>query len=63
MSIDEGKTCVFEDQGEVMESIGYCRKIYDFSHKHYNYAVSYYRPKDKVINPKLIMRFDCKQIT
>ena len=24
MSIDEGKTCVFEETGEVMESIGFC---------------------------------------
>jgi len=24
--------------------------------------VAYYKPNDKIINPKLMLRFDCKQI-
>ena len=35
-------------------------RIYEQKYKQYNYSVAYYSKFDKVINPKLIMRFDCK---
>ena len=37
-------------------------RIYEQKYKQYNYSVAYYSKFDKVINPKLVMRFDCKQI-
>jgi len=51
-----------EDCNSVYKVITYNQRIYDFGHKHYNYCASYYTPNDKVINPKMILRFDCKQI-
>lgn len=42
--------------------ITYAQRIYDFPHKHFNYCAAYYTPYDKLINPKMILRFDCKQI-
>jgi hypothetical protein len=37
-------------------------KIYERKYKQYNYSVAYYSKFDKVINPKLMLRFDCRQI-
>jgi hypothetical protein len=37
-------------------------KIYERKYKQYNYSVAYYSKYDKVVNPKLMLRFDCRQI-
>lgn len=42
--------------------ISYNNRIYIESQKEYNFSVAWYNKNDKLINPKLIMRFDCKQI-
>jgi hypothetical protein len=45
-----------------MGMINYSLRIYDFDHKQQNYAAACYKFNDKVINPKMIVRFDCKSI-
>lgn len=42
--------------------VNYHNCIHDWNHRHYNYACSYYSQNDKQVNPKLILRFDCKVI-
>lgn len=55
-------TNIYTSQGDVHGVISFNMKIYDEKHKEYNYSVAYYNKYDKMINPKLILRFDCHVI-
>jgi len=50
----------FNDSGIAHNIVNYTRKQYDLNHKQYNFACAYYKPEDRLINPKLILKFDCK---
>lgn len=52
----------FNDSGTAHNIVNYSRKQYDLNHKQYNFACAYYKPEDRQINPKLILKFDCKVI-
>ena len=37
-------------------------RIYNLKNKQLNFTAAYYSKDDKILNPKLIMRFDCHKI-
>lgn len=54
---------LFENKPEdIFNLISYKQRIYDFEHKQDNFAVAFYKNNDKSINPRLMLRFDAKQI-
>lgn len=57
------KQSLFHKTGEDMGgNISYVQQIWNFDHRHLNFCCAYYKPNDKVVNPKLILRFNCKAI-
>jgi hypothetical protein len=56
------KQILYQSHEEHYGMISSSSRIYEQRYKQYNYSVAYYSKFDKVINPKLVMRFDCKQI-
>lgn len=62
--VEDKKKLHFEEAKSVHSGlIHYTHRIFDYSHRHYNHAIAHYTPGDKLINPKLIMRFQCRGIT
>ena len=60
---DQMKLLYEEANGVHGGLVHYTHRIYDYAHKHYNHAISHYTAIDKQINPKLIMRFQCRGVT
>ena len=56
------KQVLLHKHDEYYGMISASSKIYERKYKQYNYSVAYYSKFDKVINPKLMLRFDCRQI-
>jgi hypothetical protein len=56
------KQCLYESSGEKLGVIQYTHKLHDIGHREYNFACAYFKPNEKIINPKFIIRFDCKII-
>lgn len=56
------KQVLLHHHDEFYGMISASSKIYERKYKQYNYSVAYYSKFDKVINPKLMLRFDCRQI-
>lgn len=55
------KTMVYIKE-EHFGMIAFTSKIYEPKYKQYNYSAAYYYKNDKILNPKLILRFECHQI-
>lgn len=53
---------MLQNNEEYLDMVAFASKIYELKNKQYNYSVAYYNKYDKIINPKLILRFDCHQI-
>ena len=58
----DNRELLYENSGEKLGVIQHTNKIYDIGHREYNFACSYFKQQEKIINPKTILRFDCKVI-
>ena len=61
-SDDNPKDCIENTEDVYHGLITHRSRIYNISNKQFNCTVAYYSKEDKILNPKLIMRFDCHKI-
>ena len=58
----QGKKIMHEESDEFQGLVSYTNKIFEKEHKAFNFATAYYSKFDKMVNPKLMLRFDCRAI-
>lgn len=54
------RSLAYSSSGELYGCISYACRTYDRANKAFNFSTAYYKRSDKAINPKLILRFDCR---